>query len=305
VPRNLFLMELGIETLIGVVTIELDGVTAEAYAEAQAMLDKALSNPRTKNRDAIRNAFRYLVGACPNANASDLWHHIVYRQYCKILPKHRPLDPGQSWKRASGDALEATLEQLYTPILSPHGITIKMLVDREEKKRTLASMGISGLVGDSKLDVVLAAKVPTKKSPLFADEWQIFGGIHVKASLAERVSDDVPASRAMMERGYFSPLWTLDVKSFPPGGFGSNQSTFINRGELGSLLQPSDKRKYIEIHGDFDNCYTANSRSVPSPILTPTASGKRIYGIQLSVQPDKFANDVIERANAWRLQHQS
>jgi hypothetical protein len=286
-----------------VITVELQGVTDAAYNQAQLLLDQALRNPGTKNRDAIRSAFLYLVRACPDANVSDLWHHIVYRQYCQILPKHRPQDPGQSWKRASGDALESSLEELYTPVLSGYGITIKMLVDREEKKRTLASMGIAGLVGDSKLDVVLAVKVGTKKNPPFVDEWQIFGGIHVKASLAERVSDDVPASRAMMQRDYCSPLWTLDVKSFPPGSFGANQRTFINRGELGTVAQPSDKRKYIEAHGDFDNCYTANSRSVPSS--NSTASGKRICGIQLSVQPDTFACDVIERASRWRLQRRT
>ena len=178
-----------------------------------------------------------------------------------------------------------------------------MLVDRDEKRRTLASMGIAGTVGDSKLDVVLSVRVETKKGPGFEYEWQIFGSAHVKASLAERVSDDVPASRAMMQKGYYSPLWTLDVKSFPPGSFGANQRTFINRGELGTPSQPSDKRRYIEEHGDFDNCYTANSRSVPS--LDTPASGKRIYSIRLSAQPDQFATDVIDRAKRWRLQHRT
>jgi BsaWI restriction endonuclease type 2 len=117
----------------------------------------------------------------------------------------------------------------------------------------------------------------------------IFGGVHVKASLAERVSDDVPASRAMMGAGYYSPLWTLDVKSFPPP-----RGDLINRGELGSPANPSVKRGYIEEHGEFDACYSANARSVPSLIETP--SGKRIYRIRLNEQPDQFIQDVIARA---------
>ena len=65
---------------------------------------------------------------------------------------------------------------------------------------------------------------------------------------AERVSDDIPASRAMQAKGLLSPLWTLDVKSFPPP-----TGDLINRGELGTPDSPSDKRKYVELHGDFDN----------------------------------------------------
>src|SRR6266849_1920544 len=75
-------IDLGINTSIGVVTVELQGVTDAAYNQAQLLLDQALKNPGTKNRDAIRSAFLYLVRDCPEANVSDLWHHIVYRQYC-------------------------------------------------------------------------------------------------------------------------------------------------------------------------------------------------------------------------------
>jgi hypothetical protein len=147
-------------------------------------------------------------------------------------------------------------------------------------------MGLGSEVGDSKLDIALyLASRQTR---------EILGGVHVKASLAERVSDDVPASRAMMRRGLLSPLWTLDVKSFPPP-----HGDLVNWGELGSPESPSQKRKYVEEHGDFDNCYSANMRSVPSG--GETTSGKRIYTLKLSQQPDQFATDVIafvERRNA-------
>ncbi|MGH9904103.1 MAG: hypothetical protein ACRD8U_00810, partial [Pyrinomonadaceae bacterium] len=53
----------------------------------------------------------------------------------------------------------------------------------------------------------------------------------------------------------------------------------------------SEKRRYIEEHGEFHAAYTTNNRSVPSPEVTP--SGKRIFAINLSNQPDQFAQDVI------------
>ncbi len=154
------------------------------------------------------------------------------------------------------------MERIYSPALSPHNITITALLSRQGTKAVLKEIGLENKVGDSKLDMVLRVHVAEQV-------WAIFGGVHVKASLAERVSDDIPCSRAMMGAGYFSPLWTLDVKSFPPSG------DLVNRGELGSPTQPSDKRKYVEIHGDFDHCYSANARTVPS--AGQTQSGKRIF----------------------------
>jgi hypothetical protein len=97
----------------------------------------------------------------------------------------------------------------------------------------------------------------------------------------------------MMRKGYWSPLWTLDVKSFPPP-----HGDLVNRGELGSPSSPSEKRKYVESHGDFDNCYSANSRTVPSG--GPTSSGKLIYTLDLRGQPDQFAEDARAQAERWR-----
>ncbi|HMG74909.1 MAG TPA: BsaWI family type II restriction enzyme [Pyrinomonadaceae bacterium] len=268
------------------VQIDLPGVSLKAYRAIEALLDDKLSNPSIKNREAIAVSFLNALKQCPQANASDLWHHVVYRLYCAILPRYRPQDPKQSWVRAGGDALEMTLEQWYSPILNPHGIKIKMLIGAAEKKKALADMGIQATVGAAKLDMTLHLDAGQNQRV-------IFGGVHVKASLAERVSDDIPASRAMMAAGYFSPLWTLDVKSFPPP-----RGDLINRGEFGSLMTPSEKRRYVEEHGEFHACYTANSRSIPSIAATP--SGRRIYAINLSIQPDQFAQDVIAWADTVR-----
>jgi hypothetical protein len=244
-----------------------------------------LNDPQIKNREAICEAFLYALQNSPGANASDIWHHVVYRLYCEILPKFRPQDPTQSWVRASGDALAMALEKIYSPSLSSHKITLVALTSRASAKAVLREIGLEGKVGDSKLDMVLRVQVNEKLQ-------SIFGGVHVKASLAERVSDDVPCSRAMMSAGYFSPLWTLDVKSFPPP-----TGDLINRGELGTPASPTDKRKYVEVHGDFDDCYSANSRTVPSD--QQTSSGKVIHVLDLLNQPDPFSVEVIRRAALW------
>lgn len=266
------------------VEIDLDAVSEETYTRSAEILRVRLRDPKVKNREAICETFLYALKNCPGANASDLWHHVVYRLYCEILPESRHQDPGQSWVRASGDALEIALEKIYSVVLAPHNITILALLSRQSSKAVLKEIGLENKVGDSKLDMVLRVQVAERVSA-------IFGGVHVKASLAERVSDDVPCSRAMMGAGYFSPLWTLDVKSFPPPG------DLVNRGELGTPDRPSDKRKYVEMHGDFDNCYSANSRTVPSEV--PTASGKLVCGLTLLNQPDAFAAEAIRRSHEW------
>jgi hypothetical protein len=268
------------------IEIDLPGVSEAAYNAAAIRINTALSNPEIKNREVICDAFLELLKLCPTANASDIWHHVVYRLYCKIFPKHRDQDPKQSWVRASGDALETAIERIYIPVLAPHNIQIQALISRDQKSATLAAMGLEGEVGDAKLDIALRLNSGDGK-------WVIFGGVHVKASLAERVSDDIPASTAMMKKGYFSPLWTLDVKSFPPP-----TGDLVNRGELGTPNNPSEKRKYVESHGAFDNCYSANSRDIPSE--GETSSGKRIYTLSLAAQPDQFAQEVITRAAHWK-----
>jgi hypothetical protein len=158
------------------------------------------------------------------------------------------------------------------------------LIGKPRKLAALKAMGIDGVVGSDKLDVAL----------YIDDTDEIFGGVHVKASLAERISDDVPCSRETMNNGFFSPLWTLEVKSFPP----PHPEPLLNRGELGSPENPSEKRKYIEIHGSFDHLFSANARSIPSS--STTTSGKRVIRIDLASQPDLFAQEIITRAETFK-----
>jgi hypothetical protein len=265
------------------VVIDLPGVSEAAFKAVGELIDQALARPAVKNRDLIKDAYLTALKTCPKANASDLWHHVVYRQYGQLFNRHRPQDPKQSWVRASGEALELAVEELYSEVLLEQGIRIQMLLSKPRKFDALQAMGIETVVGSDKLDVAL-----------FLDETnQIFGGVHVKASLAERISDDVPCSRAMMSKGYFSPLWTLDVKSFPPP-----HGDLVNRGELGTPTAPTEKRRYVGSHGDFDHLFSANARTVAS--LAKTDSGKRVIVLDLANQPDSFAQEVLARAKAFK-----
>jgi hypothetical protein len=97
----------------------------------------------------------------------------------------------------------------------------------------------------------------------------------------------------MMQNGFFSPLWTLDVKSFPPP-----HGDLVNRGELGTPTVPTDKRKYVEMHGEFDHLYSANARTAPTP--SGATVPKRIVVIDPANQPDLFAREVIARSNLYR-----
>jgi BsaWI restriction endonuclease type 2 len=203
-----------------------------------------------KNREAILRALKLSLDRFPEVNPSDLYHHVVYRLYLRH----------------------------YNPLLNPSGVYVKWLSNDASRSAALSEMGISGEVGGSKLDIALYGDINGKRL--------IFGGIHAKASLAERVSDDVPCSIAMMKRGLASYLVTLDAKSFPPPS-----GDLVNRGELGSPDSPSDKRNYIESHGSFSACFSYNLRTVPSN--SNTISGRKIHVSTFNRQTDPLVGIVL------------
>ncbi len=261
-------------------SVDLDGITESQYHQIREFLSHELA-PQRQVRTGIVNAFLFAVRMCPSANPSDIWHHVIYREFLKIRAEIGE-DPGQSWKRAGGEALEEVFAEYYRPLLEPHGVRMRALISRPAKRKALADMGLLGDVGDSKLDTVLEGRLD--------EDWKTFGGAHVKASLAERVSDDQGASEKMMRKGFLSPLLTMDAKSFP-----APHGDFVNRGELGSPGKPSEKRRYIEEKGQFDNCYSFNARTVPSrPSVKP---GRRVYTLSMQGREDQFVRDIVA---AWQ-----
>lgn len=260
----------------GVYTVNLPNVSPAEYTAIRDYFAPLILNPAMKARDAIDAAFSYALTLCPGENPSDLWHHVIYRLYLQFK---KGINAPQSWVRASGEAFESMIARLYNPLITEHGLRLTASFNAPEKAAFLRRMEIADVVGGSKVDVILEQRGKGKNPT--PDGYGVIGGLHCKASLAERVSDDIPASRHMMARGLLSLLVTLDVKSFPPP-----RGDLVNRGELGTPARPSDKRRYIEEHGDFNACFSYNYRTAASP--GTTASGRRICVVNLHNQPDDF-----------------
>ena len=250
-------------------SVALPGVSRKDYNQISKALLRGMASGE-KVREAIADAFELAIDLCPDANHSDIWCHIIYRQY---LTKSTP----QSWVRTSGEGFEVFLCRYYTALLAPHGIHLSTLFDKKLRKAVLAEIGLPPSMGGSKLDIAVFGTKPH-------EEKKVIGGIHAKGSLAERVSDDAPVSKAMLDRGYWSPLCTLDVKTYPP-------RDLTNRGELGTPLKPSDKRGYIEQEGLFSACYSYNQRTFPS--ADHTTSGRKVYRLTFQKAWDQLCEDAV------------
>lgn len=79
--------------------VMLDDVTDAQYAEIADYFVPLINEKKLKSRDAIGRAFVLATEVCPDANPSDLWHHVLYRMYIR---EKIGTDPSQSWVRTSG-----------------------------------------------------------------------------------------------------------------------------------------------------------------------------------------------------------
>jgi transcriptional regulator with XRE-family HTH domain len=243
---------------------------------------------KTIKTESVANTFLKAVELWPNANPSDLWWFLVYRAYCDQYnhpSEHSRLDLTQSWKRSGGWALERILQRHYGPTLASHGINL-VIADRDRTVRLLENIDIGHRLEADKMDVLLTVGSGASE--------QLIGVVHVKSSFAERRTDDVPMSQALVNAGYISPLWTMDCKSTP-----SPQPT--NAGELGAVYsgqgvdRRSAKRKDIENDGFFSSCFSYNKNTKPTP--TTYTSSTRVVACDFSDPDDAFTNFLIaERA---------
>ena len=236
--------------------------------------------------DSVACCFLEAVRLWPKANSSDLWWFLVYRAYCD--PYNHPaqfarLDFTQSWKRTGGWALEEILIRHYGPFLKKHGVNL-FIADGAAKQRLVKALNLADRVEADKIDVVLTGD--TIEGPRF------FGVVHVKASFAERRTDDVPLSIALARGGYTSPLWTMDCKSTP----GPNP---VNRGELAGVDgKRSAKRKDIEDEGYFTGCFSYNRHTRPSPAHLPAE--RRVHVCDFANPDDTFSQFILARWKAFQ-----
>lgn len=236
--------------------------------------------------EAVASAFLKSVGLWPHANPSDLWYFIIYRAFCD--PFNHPaqfarMSFEQSWKRTGGWALEQVLVRHYGDVLAKNGIDI-VIGTSEEKQRYLRGVkNVTSRLEADKADVLLLGE--------HNGEMHFFGVVHVKASFAERRTDDVPMSKALVDAGYISPLWTMDCKSTP-------SERPENRGELGETLSGnydgrSAKRKDIEDDGFFSACFSYNRRTKPTP-TTQKVKGGSVYVCDFANPDDAFSRFIIK-----------
>jgi hypothetical protein len=241
--------------------------------------------------DAVARAFLRAVSLWPTANPSDLWWFLIYRAYCDPFnhpAKESRRDFGQGWRRTGGWALERVLVSHYGPWLAGQSVRL-FIAEAREKQRLLAELSVPVRLEADKVDVLLTTPV--------AGVERCFGVVHVKASFAERRTDDVPMSKALVDAGYTSPLWTMDSKSGP--------STMpVNRGELGRVRPAegpdtrSAKRKDIEDDGYFSACFSYNRNTLPTPEAQSVRA--RVVVCDFQNPDDSFSQFIVAESQRFR-----
>lgn len=277
-------------------TYRLTNATVEQFTEVVLTLRNGLAQLSRLNvsddderakaikTESVASAFLKAVELWPNANPSDLWWFLVYRAYCDQYnhpAEHSRLDFTQSWKRTGGWALERIVERHYGPALAAHGINL-IIADGERKLRLLSGIDVGHRLEADKMDVLLTVGSGSSE--------KLIGVVHVKASFAERRTDDVPMSQALVEAGYISPLWTMDCKSMP-----SARPT--NRGELGAVFSGqgtdvrSAKRKDIEDDGYFSARFAYNRNTLTTPLGYEARA--RVVVCDFANANDAFTNFIV------------
>lgn len=265
--------------------------TAKQVNDVIGILRSELANGSdgAKTR-AVGLSFMSAVSAWPHLNPSDIWYFLVSHAYQDQY--NHPVgeagrDLGQSWKRTGGWAFERIIRDHYEPFLRSHSVWLE--IPRPERKRDLLQpMHLtSHQEAMEKADVLAVGKLAGVET--------CFGVIHAKASLAERRTDDAPLSRELMQRGFVSPLVTMDCKAAPA-------PHPVNRGEFGSAQggaeRVSQKRLNVERDNIFDAAFSYNSNTAPTP--DGTAAAARIHVVDFSNADDAFSRRVV---NKWRARH--
>lgn len=188
---------------------------------------------------ALQVAFQYGLERYPNINGTELWTTLknIYTSNLHIsFPKQE--EPGQSYRRASGDAFETYLIEYLNniPALEKAGIRALRLKG-DAFSNFMRSLGFSTNDMREK-DVDIFLQGVTSDGVL-----KIFGAIFPKASYAERIRADEGASRKLMSKDLLSLTVTLDA-----------------RNELGTEEEPSVKRRTIN-NGAFHACFSFNKET--------------------------------------------
>ncbi len=249
---------------------EFDAVLAELRHGLAASSSRA---------DAVASSFLRAVRIWPHANPSDLWIFLINHAYCdrRNHPEaNARLNLEQSWKRTSGWALERVLVSHYGQFLAQNELRVE--IANTYRKITLFGHLQDHRVIPDKADVLLSYSHRGKE--------RLLGVVHVKASIAERRTDDVPMSQALMEAGHISVFWTMDSKAMPA-------PRPNNRGEFGEVDEGSisEKRKDFEENGNFSACFSYNRNTIETKFQNAVA---RIFKCDFTNPDDSFSRFLID-----------
>ncbi len=261
----------------------LNGATQEDLALVLGNLREGLASNQGPTR-AVVDCFFLAVQVWPDANPSDLWLFLLDRAYCDPAnhpPGRAPGDISQSWKRTGGYALEAILRNHYGPFLAERGVSVR------KRTRSETATLLQGAIDDPRLIPDKADVVVTRVRAGGSEE-ELMGVVHVKTSIAERRTDDIPLSDRLLENGYLAAFWTFDCKSFP-------SEWPVNLGEYGHVTEGNvnDKRGDVEQHGYFSACFSYNRNTVET--ISPDAVS-RIHICDFSDPNDAFSQFLLAHA---------
>lgn len=264
----------------------IQNATLEEYHRLRGVLRDGLL--ASEKSHAVAEAFLLAVSMWPQANPSDLWYFIIPNLYYDPY-NHKVDEIGknlqQSWKRTSGWALERIVVEHYEGVLAKSGVSLHSTENVAEKRKLLAPLNLGAQAIPEKADILLLHNS--------GSETRCFGVVHVKASFAERRTDDVPLSSALITKGYVSTLVTMDCKGTP------NPAAW-NPGELGNAWDGvgkdvrGQKRMDIEADKKFDACFSFNQNTEPTP--------DRFYAQARIINCDFTQPDLEEPFVKWILQ---
>ena len=231
----------------------MDEVIAKQVRELLMTLWQAERKPGVRAW-AIHVALTFAINKYPEVNKRDIWK-LIQDEYTANLQAAFPdsEEPGQSYRRASGDAWEMFVEEYLNSndLLRRAGI----------RAVRLSGADFTSLVSSLGADDLRSRDVDFFLQGV-SDEGivQVFGALFPKASYAERIRSDETASRRLMEKGLWCATVTLDARE-----------------ELGTDVRPSVKRRTIN-NGAFHGCYSFNEHTEPGErvhIVRCTERGRR------------------------------
>lgn len=267
-----------------------DHATAtEANALLDVMRGRLCDGKDKAKTGAVIDTFREAVHQWPHINPSDIWYFLIshaFQDQYNHPVSEAGRDLAQSWKRTGGWAFERIICDHYEPFLRSHDVWLE--VPKPDRKRHLLQpMALNNFqAAMEKADVLAVGSSGGSE--------HCFGVIHAKASLAERRTDDAPLSRELTQRGFVSPLVTMDCKAAPA-------AEPINRGEFGAEQggdRVSQKRLDIERENIFDAAFSFNANTIATP--AGTAAAARIHVVDFNDPNGAFGRHVV---NKWRSRH--